>query len=101
MGRREPGELRGPHRQASVLGGVGRDGKGCPLQLAAGFLGGRGHILPSLSPSTLHKGGPQEPDTSPGFLSAPGSLLKRHHRQQAGSGMCHPWAAVCDVVGLS
>lgn len=42
-----------------------------------------------------------EPDTSLGFLSGPGSLLKRHHRQEAESGMCHPRAAACDVVRLS
>lgn len=43
-----------------------------------------------LCPPTRHKAWPQEPDTSPGFLSAPSSLLKGHHRQQNGSGMCHP-----------
>lgn len=42
-----------------VGGGVGRGGKGCPLQLTRGFLGGRDHILPSLSPGTSHKAWPE------------------------------------------
>lgn len=92
-GEQEPRRRsRRPLRQASGGRGVQR---GAPHPQGASD-----HALPESSAGTRHKARPQEPDTSLGFLSAPGSLLKRHHRQEAGSGMCHLGAAACDVVCL-
>ncbi|CAK7321602.1 hypothetical protein VULLAG_LOCUS23457 [Vulpes lagopus] len=86
---------QGGHSGRPVGGG---GAKGCPHPQGASD-----HALPESSAGTQHKARPQEPDTSLGFLSAPGSLLKRHHRQEAGSGMCHlgpppvMWSAFSDA----